>query len=158
MVKTAPSDRTAFQPLGDANATPKMQDDLGSALFGAGVGPVFPIYFAMALGCGAIALVTAFAWRREGRLHRWRLLTAIAAFATVLAGWPISNVVSELRLARFTHEPDIAQYAKDSFTAWHLVSLALSFVMVVLAGILLAMTAWLPQRSDGGPVGFDANR
>jgi hypothetical protein len=63
---------------------------------------------------------------------------------TVAIGWPISNHVSELRLLRFAADQAIATKAKADFTAWHLVSLFLSFVTVCLAGIALALAARLP--------------
>jgi hypothetical protein len=148
VARHTPSDRTAFQPLGHPDADSREQ--LGKALAGAAVGPIFPMYFAMLTACGMIALATAFAWRRENpgcRVHRWRFLVAVMALATVLAGWPISNLVAELRLARFSSETAIAEAAKAAFASWHVVSLLLSFVTVILAGALLAMAAWMPRKA-----------
>jgi hypothetical protein len=63
---------------------------------------------------------------------------------TVAIGWPISNIVSELRLERFSPNSSIATAAKADFVAWHLVSLFLSIVTVCLAGTALALAARLP--------------
>lgn len=147
VVETAPSDRTANMPLLKADADTETKKKLAGALFGAGVGPVFPMYFAMMTVCGVIAFVTALTWRREGPVHRTRFLVAMMALATIAAGWPISNTVSALRLARFDANPDIARYAVDAFGTWHLVSLALSFMTVLLASVLVVLCAWLPQKS-----------
>ena len=53
---------------------------------------------------------------------------------TVAIGWPLSNYVSDLRLARFAPDAGIASAAKAAFGPWHLVSLRLSTVTVCLAG------------------------
>lgn len=146
VVASAPSDRTAYQPIGDPMPTDESRKQLGSALFGAGVGPIFPKYFMLGAGCGIVVLATAFAWRKEQPFGRARFLIALLALATVLAGWPVSNLVSELRIARFAAEKDIASAAAAAFTTWHLVSLAMSLVTVLLAGVLLVLAAWLPPR------------
>lgn len=148
VVRNAPSDRTAFQPLGSPNASEAARQQLGSALFGAGVGPIFPVYFALMSGCGIVAVATAWEWRKLGRIHKARFLLAVMASACALAGWPISNLVSELRLARFNPDEALAAVARSSFTTWHLVSLSLSVVTVLLAGALLILTAWLPDRGS----------
>jgi acyl phosphate:glycerol-3-phosphate acyltransferase len=144
VVRTSPSDRTAGLSIIPASADPTDIDRLGKALAGAAVSPIFPMYFSLLTGCTAIALLTAVVWRRRGRIHRARLLVAIMALATVLAGWPISTKVSELRLLRFSPDPMIAELAKSEFAVWHLVSLALSLLTVLLLGIILVMAAWLP--------------
>ncbi|CAN5625867.1 hypothetical protein BH11PLA2_BH11PLA2_40340 [soil metagenome] len=147
VVETAPSDRTANLPLLKADTDEATKKKLAGALFGAGVGPVFPKYFAMMTACAVIALVTAFTWRRDGRVHRTRFLVALMALATIAVGWPISKEVTAMRLLRFHSNPDIAKVAVDAFATWHLVSLALSFITVILAGVLVVLCAWLPQKS-----------
>lgn len=154
VVESAPNDRTAYQPVGQADATPESRKQLASALFGAGVGPIFPIYFATTAACGVIALATAFVWRRETPFGKARWLVALMALATVLAGWPVSNLVSELRIARYASEKDIADAATAAFATWHLVSLALSLVGVLLAGVLLVLAAWLPAKPPQGLSGL----
>lgn len=145
VVKTAPSDRTAFVPIVPSNATEAERDNLGLALFGAGVGPIFPKLFATQLACGVLVFATAWTWRKEppGR-HKLRVQLAFAALASVGAGWWISDVVSRLRLARF--DPDLAAIAKEQFATWHFVSLGLSFVTVALALALLVLAARLPAE------------
>lgn len=146
VVHAGPSDRTAQVKIIEDDSPHK--DSLASALAGSAVGPVFPKYFAMQGVCGLVALATAFGWWKEGRLHRWRVLVIALACLTVAIGWPISTQVSELRLLRFDTNPDTAAAAKEAFGPWHLVSLALSFVTVILAGVALAMAAKLPAESE----------
>jgi len=148
VVNTAPSDRTAYQPLGLPEATPEIRNQLALALAGAGVGPIFPKYFLMMTLCGVTAFITALAWRSEGRLHYRRAVVAFVALATVLAGWPLSNMVAELRMLRFDPDRAIANTAKADFALTHLVSLGLSTLTVLLAGVLLILAAWLPRATD----------
>jgi acyl phosphate:glycerol-3-phosphate acyltransferase len=147
VVYAGPSDRTAYETIIPAEASTKQKDALASALAGSAVGPVFPRYFAMQTVCGLLALITALSWwKGEEKIHRWRVVVITLAVLTVVIGWPISNHVSELRLLRFSPEAAIASAATADFTTWHLISLFLSFVTVCLAGIALAMTAWLPRE------------
>jgi acyl-phosphate glycerol 3-phosphate acyltransferase len=144
VVYAGPSDRTAYETIIPTDAGPERKDALASALAGAAVGPVFPRYFAMQAVCGLLGLVTALSWWREGKVHRWRVYVIATAVVTVAIGWPISNIVSELRLERFSPNSSIATAAKADFVAWHLVSLFLSIVTVCLAGTALALAARLP--------------
>jgi glycerol-3-phosphate acyltransferase PlsY len=148
VVQSAPSDRTAHVPIVPEGTTPEQRKNLASALAGAGVGPLFPKYFALQMGCAVVVLATAWTWRKEspGR-HRLRVQLAFAALASVGAGWWISDVVSRLRLARF--DPDLAAIAREQFATWHLVSLGLSVVTIGLAFVLLVLAARLP--AEPGP-------
>jgi acyl-phosphate glycerol 3-phosphate acyltransferase len=150
VVATAPSDRTAHVPIIPTETTDEQKKNLGRALAGAAVGPVFPMYFAMQLGCGVVAVATALGWRNaEGgrRVHSVRVWVTASALITVVVGWTLSDKVSALRLERFDPNPAIAKSAGDAFAAWHLASLGLSVVTVALAGVALAMAATLPRES-----------
>lgn len=147
VVAAGPSDRTAYETIISADAITERKDALASALAGAAVGPVFPLYFAMQAVCGCLALITALSWwRTEGKVHRWRVFVIAVAVLTVVIGWPISNHVSELRLQRFALDAATATNAKAAFASWHLVSLFLSFVTVCLAGVALALASRLPSE------------
>ncbi|QEL14553.1 glycerol-3-phosphate 1-O-acyltransferase PlsY [Limnoglobus roseus] len=157
VVQTAPSDRTANMAIVPSapGATPeqiaKLHDDLGRALAGAAVGPIFPKYFAMQLVCAVVVLATAWTWRNTDpttNKHRLRFLLALMASLSVAAGWWISDVVSRLRLARFDPSSEIAKAAIEQFATWHLVSLGLSFVTISLAFAILVLAAWLPQKFE----------
>ncbi|MCI0705696.1 MAG: glycerol-3-phosphate 1-O-acyltransferase PlsY [Planctomycetia bacterium] len=149
VVNAGPSDRTANETIIPPDASQERKDALASALAGSAVGPVFPRYFALQAMCGVIALITALSWwNAEGgkKVHRWRVYVIAFALATIAIGWPISDYVSELRLARFDPDTAIASAAKAAFASWHLVSLALSFVTVCAAGVALALAGRMPPE------------
>ena len=142
VARTAPSDRTAHEPLLPPDAGAARKQRLGSALAGAAVGPVFPRYFAVQAICGGLALVTALAWRSM-------LRTLLIAFGLVYvaAGWPVSRHVTELRVARVdVTNPARAEAARRAFTTWHFVSLGMSVMTVGVAGAALVLAAGLPDR------------
>ncbi|WP_088253994.1 glycerol-3-phosphate 1-O-acyltransferase PlsY [Fimbriiglobus ruber] len=146
-----PSDRTAYQSIAPVTASEEEKKALASALAGAAVGPVFPKYFLMQSVCAGMALVTAFGWcAADGgrRIHKLRVAVLALATACVAVGWPLSNYVSQLRLERFHPDAATAAAAKEAFAAWHLLSLGLSCVTVLLAGVALAMAVQLPERRE----------
>jgi hypothetical protein len=145
VAKSSPGDRTAYVPINEGLDDTK-KDQLGSALAGAAVGPIFPLFFGLHAVCGAIALITAAGWwKRPERIHRIRAVLIGVALLTVAIGWPISQKVAELRLARFSPDEGAAA-AKDGFVMWHLVSLALSFVTTLLVFAAMVLAARLPER------------
>lgn len=147
VVNAGPSDRTAFETIIPADAPQERKDALASALAGSAVGPVFPRYFALGAVCGVLGLITALSWWKSGTVARWRVYVIAAALAVVVVGWPISNYVSELRLERFSPNPEVAAAARAAFGPWHLVSLLLSLVTVGLTAVALALAARMPPES-----------
>lgn len=148
VVESAPSDRTAYLPLAPG-ATEEQKKQLATALAGSAVGPVFPKFFRLQAVCAALALVTAVGWwRSPGWVHRWRVVVAAMAAATVAVGWPISEKVAALRVERFHPDSAVAEAARTAFVEWHFVSLGLSLLTVGLTGIVLAMAARMPDRSE----------
>ncbi|HEY2787110.1 MAG TPA: glycerol-3-phosphate 1-O-acyltransferase PlsY [Fimbriiglobus sp.] len=151
VVATAPSDRTAQLAIVPSNTTDKQKENLGKALAGAAVGPIFPMYFVMQAICGIVAVGTAWSWRMAEngrRVHRTRLVVSLFALLTALAGWPLSNAVSHLRVMRFDVDPNKAAAAIEAFGIWHLCSLGLSVITVILAGVVLALAAKLPREES----------
>jgi acyl-phosphate glycerol 3-phosphate acyltransferase len=144
VVNSGPSDRTANERIIEPGAAQERKDALANALAGSAVGPVFPRYFALQAVCGAVALVTALSWYKQGGVHRWRVFVVALAVVTVAVAWPISQEVTRLRLARFDADATAAAAAKAAFGPWHVASLLLSFVTVALAGLALALAAKLP--------------
>ena len=146
VAKGGASDRTAGVAI--ANGLDETQkDQLGKALAGAAVGPIFPAYFALQIVCCSIALITAFSWMKHpGRVHRNRVMVLAAALVVIAVSIPIGNYVSDLRVLRFDMDKAIADKAKEDFGPWHFVSLVHSMFSVLLAGIALAMAAALPDR------------
>jgi glycerol-3-phosphate acyltransferase PlsY len=153
VVESAPSDRTANLPLAPG-ATDEQKKELAQALAGSAVAPVFPKFFRLQAACAALALITAIGWwNRPGRLHRWRVIYVGLATSLIAVGWPISEKVSALRVQRFEGNWASAQAAKEAFAEWHLISLLLSLVTLVLVGVALAMAARMPERA-GSPGGL----
>ena len=60
------------------------------------------------------------------------------------AGWLISAKVTELRLARFSPDSAVAEAARAGFGTWHLYSLALSMVTLLLVLAATIMAGRLP--------------
>lgn len=148
VVESAPSDRTAYLPLAPG-ASEEQKKQLATALAGSAVGPVFPKFFRLQTVCAALALVTALGWwRSPGRVHRWRVVVAALAAATVAVGWPISAKVADLRVERFHPDSAVADAARTAFGEWHFVSLGLSLLTVALSGVVLAMAAKMPDRQQ----------
>lgn len=150
VVATAPSDRTANVAILPAEAKDR-EKALANALAGSAVGPIFPRYFAMQAICGTLAVLTAFSWWNavpNRRWHRTRAIVVAVGLATVAIGWPISDWVSELRPRRFDPDAAIASAASTAFASWHLASLGLSAITVLLAGTGLAMAAKLPADPE----------
>lgn len=148
VVADQPSDRTAHVRILPPDASEEAKKGLASALAGSAVGPIFPRYFLMQSVCGVLAVLTAAAWVRAEpgrRVHLTRLIVLAVALGLAVAGWAISDKVSELRLQRFDPNQAVAEAAKAGFGPWHLVSLALSGVTTLLAGVGLALGAKLPK-------------
>jgi acyl-phosphate glycerol 3-phosphate acyltransferase len=148
VVATSPTDRTAYVQIVPEGTSDEKRKDLSSALAGAAIGPLFPRYFALA-GIGSwLAFVTACGWRKEpGKSNRWRLRLTTIALLLVAISWPISLYVSELRVQRFDLNFEKAEVAKAAFGPWHFVSLLLSAITTTLAGVILAMSAALKERT-----------
>lgn len=149
VVATAPNSRTSNRPLLPPDATEADKKELGSALFGAAVGPVFPRLFAVQAVCSVLALGTALAWWPHGGIHRRRVLVLTAATLLGAVGLWLSAVVTDLRPKRFDTNPVVAAAAKTDFGPWHLASLATTGVTVLLAGVGLGMAARLPADECG---------
>lgn len=146
VVEAGESDRTAHQRIIRADASDDQKKALASALAGAAVGPVFPKYFAWQAACGAVALLTAATWWRLGGVHRWRVAVLGLAVVTVAAGWPLSDAVTQLRVQRYDPDAAVRAAAAAAFGPWHLWSLGLSTLTVLLAAAALALAAKLPAE------------
>ncbi|MDW8266203.1 MAG: glycerol-3-phosphate 1-O-acyltransferase PlsY [Gemmataceae bacterium] len=121
--------------------------ELGTRLAGVAVSPMFSVYFLLSGACALLATITALGWswaEPTVRVHRLRVHVLITGLATVLVGWWLAQRVSDLRVARYVAEPDVAEAAQAAFAGWHLASLLLNFVTIALAGLALALTAQLP--------------
>ena len=138
----------------------------GARVAGAAVGPIFPWYFAIQGACGLVALGTALAWSRLGRLHRVRVYLLFMALAGVLIGWPVEHQVSELRVPRnqamdayLRAAPSDAAEARGAlmearaaFGRWHTYSLLLNMTTILAVGAALALAGHLPIRGQDAHV------
>jgi hypothetical protein len=151
-----------------------LRKEQGTRAAGFAVGPLFDHYFLLQGICGFVAAVTALGWSRAepgSRVHRVRSVVVLLALGTVVAGWPIERYVSELRDLRNravdaelqselkgpssgaaagstepAHLAAEAKAARQEFGRWHLYSLLLNFVTVILVTVVMALTARLPER------------
>lgn len=126
----APSDRTAQVAI-NAGLDAERIDQLGRALGGAAVGPLFGPYFR---SCSALLVLAAIgAWGT-----RWHLRWILICLGLLLLNWAIAGEVSRLRLERYSEDAAVAEAAKNAFGTWHVVSLLLNLVTTVLACLALA--------------------
>jgi acyl-phosphate glycerol 3-phosphate acyltransferase len=123
----------------------------GTQLAGLAVGPIFPWYFLLGGICGLLTVITALTWLRaepKSIVHKLRFYVLAAALVTVLVGWPIAHLVSALRAARYGPDPVLAETARVQFATWHLYSLGLNLVTLVLVTVAMALAARLPSAAS----------
>jgi acyl-phosphate glycerol 3-phosphate acyltransferase len=128
--------------------------DSGTRLAGATVSPMFLAYFIIQGICGLVSLISALGFTRSEpgrRVHRWRFIIITAAVVTVIAGWPLNQYISGLRLQRYDPEPSISAPAKESFGRWHTYALFLNFATVGLVTVAMGMAASLPSSEPKKP-------
>ena len=125
----------------------------GSRAAGVAVSAIFPVYYGLQVGCGAVALLTALLLARsgEGGGHGWRSSLALLALITALAGWWLEGEVSRLREPRNrltdavlsapsppAEQIEEARQARATFGTWHGYSLIQNFATLALvAGLTL---------------------
>lgn len=145
-----------------------LQKDQGTRAAGFAISPLFVHYFLLQGICGFLATITALGWSRvepERRVHRIRVAVLIVAFLTVLIGWPLERKVGDLRdarnaatdrlIAKLKTEPPTSKDVEEAraeavavrhdFTVWHLWSLLLNMITIVLVAVAMAQTAFLPE-------------
>jgi hypothetical protein len=145
-----------------------LRKEQGTRAAGYAITPLFDAYFLLQGVCGFVAAVTALGWVRAEpgvRVHKIRAEVVLLALATVVAGWPIERYVGELRdlrnqavdeqlrsgSANQEHFAAVAKLARAEFGRWHLYSLLLNFVTVILVAVAMALTACLPARPPTQP-------
>ena len=154
-------ERPLWLPIPPAYAQPSpgpgfpdpMRLEQGSRAAGVAVSGIFPVYYGLQVGCGAVALLTALLLARsgDGGAHGWRSSLALLALLTALAGWWLEDEVSRLRHPRndltdavlLAGSPPAAQVeearqARATFGTWHGYSLIQNFATLFLvAGLTL---------------------
>ena len=140
----------------------------GARAAGAAVGPIFPWYYGIQIGCGILAVITALGWwftRRSSRVHTIRAVLLMLALAGVGLGWWMAGVVAGLRGPRDQLTDEVlkeaspkqedvqkAEQARALFVQWHSYSLLDSFVVVLLVAAAMALAAQLPAPTPPSPV------
>jgi acyl phosphate:glycerol-3-phosphate acyltransferase len=166
------NERPTWFPLPpEYQIVPKMQKEQGTRAAGFAISPLFGHYFLWQGICGFAATVTALGWTRAEpgrRVHKVRALVLLLALTTVLLGWPIERIVSELRVVRNAASDELLQTAtvetgattqahnqfekaRQEFFQWHLWSLLLNMVTILLVAIAMALTAQLPCEHPVSP-------
>jgi glycerol-3-phosphate acyltransferase PlsY len=154
-VIAAPGIFGAFQDLGWLPLPANLPaDQAARRLAGIAIEPLFAVYFLLLAICAALALGTALGWRNleSPRSHRRRLTFIAVAILSLMIGWPIADHVGELRIERYSSEPNVARAADLAFGTWHAASLGINFVTLISSGAALALASQLPVPSDSGSV------
>jgi glycerol-3-phosphate acyltransferase PlsY len=134
----------------------------GSRVAGAAVAPMFGWFFLIQGVCGLLATSTSLGWSRSHpeKVHQRRVTLLLLALATVLIGWPLEQKVSALREPRnraidaylksdaTSAEAALVQMkaARGDFALWHLASLGLTFITLLLLTAAMALAARLPEK------------
>jgi acyl-phosphate glycerol 3-phosphate acyltransferase len=162
-----PEEREAWFPMWKAYdgsapdpALPQpLRKEQGTRAAGVAITPLFQWYFGIQEVCALLALATALPWRRTSRerIHSVRVIVLLIAFVTVSLGWKLERAVENMRGPRnstfdamVSESPPRAEdvhaavEARQAFTRWHLASLGLNMVTVVLVTIAMAKAAYLP--------------
>ncbi|HTU19529.1 MAG TPA: glycerol-3-phosphate 1-O-acyltransferase PlsY [Gemmataceae bacterium] len=162
-----PAERPIWFPMWKAHdgppPAPALPDPLrkeqGTRAAGVVITPLFHWYFGIQAVCALLATATALACRRisTGRIHRLRAGILMTALVTVGLGWWLEHVVDDLRGPRnrtfdamVSHsspqDKDVreAVEARRTFARWHLYSLGLNMLTVLLVTVAMAQAAYLP--------------
>jgi len=163
-----PAEREIWFPMWDAFDGPSpdpafaepLRKEQGTRAAGVAIAPLFHWYFGIQAVCALLASATALALRQKGvgRIHAIRATVLLTALITVALGWWLEHVVEDLRGPRNStfdamvrqstpHVEDVraAVEARKEFARWHLASLGLNMVTVVLVTIAMAQAAYLPS-------------
>lgn len=139
-----------------------LRKEQGTRAAGVAITPLFHWYFGIQTGCALLATATALSWRRlgAGRLHRLRAGILLAALITVGLGWWLERVVEDMRGPRNhtfdamvrnsrPRDEDVAAAvaARHTFARWHLYSLGLNMVTVLLVSVAMTQAAYLPMAA-----------
>ncbi len=149
VVEESPNYRTANLTIVPEGATELQKKQLGSALAGAAVGPLFPRYFQLSGLCAIAAVFTSLAFKREeatAKLPNWRLGVVLAAATLTLIGGPLAEFVAKLNAERFDSE-----VSNRLFQPLHGMSLMGSAITTLLVGVALVLAARLPITSKPSP-------
>lgn len=132
----------------------------GNRAAGLAVSAMFRGYYPLQIGCGLLAVATAFGWWRSTRtagFARIRVALLILSVLSVLTGWALEQTVARLQQTRnaavdvvlasprpAATDVDTASAAVQQFGRWHAASLLVNFVTLILVAVATAMAVRLP--------------
>jgi hypothetical protein len=158
-----PDDRPAWFPAAElyekkpppeSNFPQPLRKEQGSRAAGAAVSEIFPVYFMLQAGCGAVAVLTALAlvMGQGGLLNAVRLVVCVLALAAALGGWWLERKVHDLRVVRSKQTDAVlaspspgaeqieeARAARADFGKWHGISLLANFATLGLTLVAAGM-------------------
>jgi glycerol-3-phosphate acyltransferase PlsY len=163
----APADRPLWLPMWKGYDGPSpdrafpepLRREQGTRAAGVALAPLFRWYFGIQMVCALLATATAWSWQRQTteRIHRLRAEILLVALVIVALGAWLEHEVNVLRqprndtfdaMVRFSppHDEDVraAVTARQMFARWHLYSLGLNMVTVLLVTVAMAQAAYLP--------------
>ncbi len=163
----APAEREVWFPMWNAYDGPSpdpafpdpLRKEQGTRAAGVAIIPLFRWYFGIQAICALLATATAWSWVRKGvaGVHINRACVLLAALVSVVMGWQLMRgveVVRKLRNDAFDgmvrqslpndEEVRTAVEARQMFARFHLYSLGLNMVTVLLVTIAMAQAAYLP--------------
>jgi glycerol-3-phosphate acyltransferase PlsY len=167
VAEKAPAEREVWFPMWKVYDGPSpdpalplpLRREQGTRAAGAALAPLFRWYFGIQAVCALLATTTALSWAKENaeHIHRLRIEVLLTALVMVAFSWQVMRAVDgfrELRDQNFdvmvhysppnAEDVRMAVEARQMFARWHLVSLGLNLVTVVLVTIAMAQAAYLP--------------
>lgn len=142
-----------------------LRQEQGSRVAGAAVGPMFSWYYGIQAVCGILALATAYSFccapASPGTVHKVRTAVLLLGVVSVGVGWWLEREVEARRIPRnelsdevlksAAPTPEQVQKASDAradFGRWHLYSLMVNFLTIILVTIAMALAAQLPVAAS----------
>ena len=127
----------------------------GSRAAGSVVGPMFTYYYLLQGVCGLIALGTALAWSKHGKVQRWRIGLLLAALLAALAGWPVEQKVSDLRPTRNQKMDEYLQAdaSASASTLAEMKAARAEFATIIAVTGAMALAGNVPQELANGQQG-----
>jgi hypothetical protein len=140
-----------------------MRKEQGTQAAGFAIAPLFTAYFLLQTVCAFVAAATALSWRRLGpRVHWLRSVLVDLALIGALVGWWLDVKVSRLTDTRNAvmevvlsspqptgEQVSAFETARTQFVTWHLISIFVNLVTILLVSVVMVLTAMLPVRGAG---------
>jgi acyl-phosphate glycerol 3-phosphate acyltransferase len=135
-----------------------LRKEPGVRAAGFAVAQLFGPYFGIQYVCGVLALLTALAWWRTGRVHKFRVVVVLLALLGAVGDGQLSRLVADrtaerdAKAAAALADPSkenisVADAAKAEFDRMHGYSLTLNFVILFLVLVATALAGQLPASA-----------